>query len=142
MSIQKWFDLTLLVCMLVIGTPFVIMITIEARHPITAYEPDKTAIDTEMGLTIDEVKKTGADLLMSLVVTDDLIPFPRSIKINNTPIIDINKAWVIDKSNNIAKLYSASGQYKLSTMLDYTIKSVTYVNNNGDPYLHYVLEAN
>ena len=58
MSIQKWFDLTLLVCMLVIGTPFVIMITIEALHPITAYEPDKTAIDTEMGLTIDEVKKT------------------------------------------------------------------------------------
>lgn len=142
MSIQKWLDLALLICMLVIGTPFVIMITIEASNPITSYEPDKTAIDTEMGLIVDDVKKTGADLLMSLAVTDDLIAFPRSIKINDTPIIDIDKAWVIDKSSNIARIYSETGQYKLGTMLDWFVKSVTYVNNNGDPYLHYILEHN
>lgn len=142
MSIQKWLDLALLICMLVIGTPFVIMITIEASNPITSYEPDKTAIDTEMGLIVDDVKKTGADLLMSLAVTDDLIAFPRSIKINDTPIIDIDKAWVIDKSSNIARIYSETGQYKLGIMLDWFVKSVTYVNNNGDPYLHYILEHN
>lgn len=142
MSIQKWLDLAVLICMLVIGTPFVIMITIEASNPITSYEPDKTAIDTEMGLIVDDVKKTGADLLMSLAVTDDLIAFPRSIKINDTPIIDIDKAWVIDKSSNIARIYSETGQYKLGIMLDWFVESVTYVNNNGDPYLHYILEHN
>lgn len=107
-------------------------------NPIS-YTEDKTALDVQNSLYMYEDIKTGKDLMMSLVVVDDNVAFPRSIRINNTPIIDLNNAWIINKYTNIVKVYETGGQWKLGNMLDWKIQEVKYEYNSGDPYLHYIL---
>lgn len=139
MGIQKFYDVIILVlvaigCTLLLPLYFTVMFT----NPIS-YTEDKTALDVQNSLYMYEDIKTGKDLMMSLVVVDDNVAFPRSIRINNTPIIDLNNAWIINKYTNIVKVYETGGQWKLGNMLNWKIQEVKYEYNSGDPYLHYIL---
>lgn len=140
MGIQKFYDIMILVfvaigCTLLLPLYFTVMFT----NPIS-YTEDKTALDVQNSLYMYEDIKTGKDLMMSLVVVDDNIAFPRSIRINNTPVIDFNNEWIVNKYTNIVKVYETSGQWKLGNMLEWKIKEVKYEYNSGDPYLHYILQ--
>ena len=139
-GIAKWFDLMLLILVLSAGVTMLPTLFVEYSMPIMSYTEDKTAMDVNSGLIVDETVKTGADVFLSLVVADEYCPFPRSIRINDTPVIDITKEWLSNKYTNLQNIYSSSGNYRLSVMLDWTVTSIEYVENGGDPYIQYRLE--
>jgi hypothetical protein len=140
MDIAKWLDFMLLVIFLAIGFSMSTLLLRSLGTSLVSYPEDKTALDTNNAIYVSETQKTGVDLLMSLVVTDDLNAFPRSFRIANTPIIDLNNDWVIEKSTNIAVIYSPGGSYKLGNMLNRKIKRTEYVQNGDDPYIRYWFE--
>ena len=139
-GIAKWLDLMLLILVLSAGVTMLPTLFVEYSMPIMSYTEDKTAMDVNSGLIVDETVKTGADVFLSLVVADEYCPFPRSIRINDTPVIDITKEWLSNKYTNLQNIYSSSGDYRLSVMLDWTVTSIEYVENGGDPYIQYRLE--
>lgn len=139
-GIAKWLDFMLLVLVLAAGITMLPTFFLECSTPIISYHEDKTAKDINSGLSVGEVEKTGADLFLSLVVVDEYCPFPRSIRINDTPVIDITKDWLSQKYSNLQKIYRSDGDYRMSDMLDWTVTSVEYVENGDDPYIQYRLE--
>ena len=139
-ALSKWFDLVLLILILTIGVLLLPFVFIELNTPIMSKIEDKTALRVENALYVGHVNKTGADLFMGLVVVDEFLPFPKSIRINETPVIDLNKTWIANKYGNINKIYSEEGEYKLSKMLDWNITSVEFIENGGDSYWQFRLE--
>lgn len=140
-GISKWLDFVLLIVIIAASVVILPVVFQEYSTPILQSIEDKTALDVKNALYVGNEEKTGADLLMSLVVVDEYTPYPRAIRINNTPIIVLDKSWVSSKYRNISIIYSTSGAYKLGNMLDWEITSVSYVPNNGSPYIQYILEG-
>lgn len=138
-----YFELALLVLCMVMATFNLVLFTNEVNNPLIAYTEDKSAVDAENAIYQGEVGLTGADLLMSLTNIDAYTPYPRSIQINDTGIIDLNNDFVTNKYVYIQMLYNGGGKYGsgLKTWVNWTVTSVEYVPNNGDPYIRYVLEA-
>jgi len=139
MSIEKWLDLVMLIVSLVFGITMAGICLYVYSEPIASNRVDKSTVQSEEAITVDADIKTGKDLLMSLVVADGLMPYPRAIRINDTPVIRMTDDWVVNKSREIAKVYSANGDVRLATMLDWRIASVSYVDDVNGGYLHYVL---
>ena len=140
--VHEWLSLAILVLVLGISTVELGILLREASTPIIKDYEDKTALNATGSIMSDFEGQTGVDILMSLANADLNVPYPRSIRINNTPIIDINDAFLADVSSNLAAIYSPSGQYKLGSMLDYKVDKVEFVsdNVNGD-YWQYTLVA-
>lgn len=136
---DDFMDLVILVLLLAMGGLNLPSFFNELSKPIVSTVEDKTALNANGELRVDDVRKTGSDIFMSLVVADEYTPFPRSIRINDTPIIDLNKEWLADKYSNLSTIYAANGQYKLGSMLGWVLKEEYYVNNNGDSYIQYIL---
>lgn len=140
MGIERWLDLILLIIVLGFGVIVLNVCAVEYSNPLSTKVEDKTVVKTEEELLIDDSIKTGKDLLMSLVVVDEFVSYPRAIKINDTPVIQFTDSWIVSKNQNIAQIYSATGEYRLGLMLDWKIESVRYVyENNGSGYLWYKL---
>lgn len=140
MGIERWLDLILLIIVLGFGVIVLNICVVEYSSPLSTKAEDKTIVKTEEELLIDDSIKTGRDLLMSLVVIDEFISYPRAIKINDTPVIQFTDSWIVSKNQNIAQIYSTTGEYQLGLMLDWKIESVQYVyENNGSGYLWYKL---
>lgn len=139
MSSEKWLDLAILIVALVFGITMAGICLRVYSKPIATNRVDKSTVQSSETITVDADIKTGKDLLMSLVVADGLMPYPRAIRINDTPVIRMTDDWVVNKSREIARLYSASGSVKLATMLEWKVASVSYVDDAEGGYLQYVL---
>lgn len=139
-GIDYWFDLLLAVVMMALTVINMPVLATEWVRPLSSGIVDKTTIETDYSLYVEDKIKTGADLLMMMVVADEYTQYPRSIKINETPIIDLDDTWIANKSINISKIYNINGSYKLGGMLEYEITSTTFVENSNDPYWHFGLE--
>lgn len=135
-----WLDAMLLVLMMALSLINLPALAKEWSVPLSSGIKDKSTVVSTAGVYHEDTVKTGQDLLMSLIVLDDYVQYPRSIRINDTPIIDLDTAWMTNHSANVSAIYNINGQWKLGSMLNYTITKVEYVENNGDPYWHYVLE--
>lgn len=136
----EWLQLAVLVLVLGMGSFNVSALFREASTPIIRDYQDKTALDAKGSLMVEGAIKTGADLMFALINSDLNLPYPRSIKINSSPIIDLNNEFIANLDTNLALIYSSAGEYKLSTMLDYKVTKVEYIwdDINGD-YWHYTL---
>lgn len=139
-ALSYYWDMMLLVLVLAIAVVNLPILTTEWSNGIAVRMEDKTALDSDNSIYVDDVMKTGADLMMALAIVDSMIPYPRSIRINDTPIIDLDNAWIASKTSNLISIYSSSGNWKLGTMLNHQITKVEFVENGGDPYWHYTLE--
>lgn len=139
-GISYYLDLAVLVISMAFAMLTLPNLTAAWQTPIITQIEDKTALDSEQSVYTEPTLKTGYDLLMSLVVADNLVPYPKSIRINDTPVIDLDNSWMMHKNENIGIIYSDSGSWKLSTMLHYKITKVEFVQNGGDPYWQYILE--
>lgn len=139
-ALSYYWDMMLLVLVLALAVINLPVLTNEWDKDIAVRMEDKSALDSENSIYVDDVMKTGADLMMALSIVDSMIPYPRSIRINETPVIDLDNAWIANKTSNLISIYSSSGNWKLGTMLNYQITNVEFVNNGGDPYWQYTLE--
>lgn len=139
MSIEKWLDLVVLIVALVFGITMAGICLRVYSEPIATDKVDKSTVQSVESITVDADIKTGKDLLMSLVVADGLMPYPRAIRINDTPVIRMTDDWVVNKSREIARIYNANGDIRLATMLDWSIASVSYVDDVDGGYLQYIL---
>lgn len=139
-GIFEWLDIAILVLVMSMSVMQFPILFEETSKPIIKDYEDKTALFAGGSVYTELANKTGAELMMSIVNADENTPYPRSIKINNTKIIDLDNAFIANKQLNISGIYSSSGEYKLGTMLNWNIESVTFVQDkiNGD-YWHYVL---
>lgn len=138
---KEWLDLAVLVVMMGVATIILFPLMVELKTPVIADYSDKTALDATGSIMMEGEIKTGADLFLAISNTDLNIPYPRSIRINNTPIIDLNNAFIAKLSENLALIYTDSGDYKLKSMLNYKITSISFVHDdvNGD-YWQYTLQ--
>lgn len=140
MGIERWIDL----CFLLVGMCFAVIVlnicTVEFSKSLSTITEDKTVVKTQEELLVDDSLKTGKDLLMSLVIADEFITYPRAIKINDSPVIQLTDNWLMVKNQNIAQIYSTTGAYKLGAMLEWNVVNVQYIyENNSNGYLWYQL---
>lgn len=138
---RKWVNLLCLVILLGIGITQYSDILKSSQEKAYDTYADKTALDNTKLESISEDMQTGQDILLSLMVLDENAPYPRSIRINDSPIIDLDKKWVANKFYRIRDIYDTQGDYKLGSMLNWRIISVDLIPNNGDPYIQYRLEV-
>lgn len=96
-------------------------------------------------------QKTAADLLMYFATLDRADMTPNRIKVNDTPIITIDDEFIEYKYENIETLFSDTGKYKFSSLLDdgtgnpEVIKSIDIEFEDKDtdyenPYYHIIIE--
>jgi len=138
---EKMYDLAMLMMLLAIGIVCIGDMTRVYSQPIMAEANDKTAVRSSTGgVSVDVDLGTGSDLLMSLVVVDEFVEHPRAIRINDTPVIRFTDEWIYNKPRRVAQIFSASGEHKLSRMLDYKITSIKYIEDINGDYLQYTLE--
>lgn len=139
-AITLWIDIAVLSTILGSAAVQLPSIIAETQDPIIQMTEDKTAKDT-YGSTIPAMRaETGSDIIMMLVNADDNIPYPRSIKINDTPIIDLNSAFFAQQQSNVHAILADSGTWKLGNMQDYKVTSVEFVQDNAEgDYWHYTL---
>lgn len=139
-TVSIWLDVAILVLVLGMAVTNITPLLVEASKPIVKDYEDKTALKSYGDTYTESRVKTGADLVASLLNLDENIPYPRSIRVNNLPIIDLDNAFITNKQPNISAIYSKYGDFKLSTMLEWTITKIEFVYDpvNGD-YWHYVL---
>lgn len=133
------FDVVMLVLVMgwsILNLPALMRAT---NEPIIAGIEDKTALEVNGSIYDSSAVQTGADLVAALLNVDANTPYPRAIKVNDSPVMKLDGAFYANKQNNLSLMFSASGDYKLSTMLDYSVESVTFVPDNNGDYWHYVL---
>ena len=139
-NVKEWLEFAILIVVMgvsvIILTPFINAIS----TPIIADYSDKTAVDATGSIMTEDTVRTGADLFLAIANSDLNLPYPRSIKINNSPILDLDNKFLTNLSANLALVYTDAGSYKLKSMLEYKIQSVEFVKDdvNGD-YWHYTL---
>ncbi len=139
MGLEKWIDLVVLILVLLVGTTMSGICLWVYSEPIATNYEDKSTVQSMEAIVIDMDVKTGRDILMGLVVTDALMPYPRAIQINETPVIRMTDDWVVNKNRHVAEIYNPAGQYKLGSMLDWEVEAVTFVHDAEGDYLKYTL---
>lgn len=140
MSIEKWTDLVVLILVLLVGTTMTGICLRVYSEPIASRYEDKSTVQSFEAIMVDADIKTGKDLLMGLVIVDALMPYPRAISINDSPVIRMTDEWVVNKNRHVAEIYKVGGDYGLGGMLDWEVDEVVFVHDavEGD-YLKYVL---
>lgn len=141
MGIEKWIDLVVLILALLVGTTMSGICLRVYSEPIASRYENKSTVQSFEAIMVDADVKTGKDLLMGLVITDSLMPYPRAIRINDTPVIRMTDDWVINKNRHVAEIYSPVGLYKLGNMLDWEVVEVIFVHDDAEgDYLSYTLQ--
>lgn len=139
--IEKYFEIAISIYAFVASTVFVVGLLALTSNPIIELGSDKTMVESTGIQQYHEAELYGHDILMTLLNTDAMAPYPRAIRINDTPVIKLTPEFVAKKMANIGIIYSSNGEYKLSTLLEHKIISKEYVYKGIDaPYIHYVLK--
>lgn len=171
-SASLWLEMVIFAMCLILGANTMISFIEVVSQPMLSYTSEKTGIDTDDIVSwADNTNhnsnfRTGKDLILALVNTDDYACYPNAIMIDNSPIFEINKAFQTTKYTKLAELWDPSGSYKLGSTakLNGTIKAcrledeyerdasgnVVYITNSmgvSTPkvkrqFLHYYIEMN
>lgn len=139
MNSDKLVDIVMLVIFMAFAITILAFYTDSLSKSIDFGVENKSTVETKVSLGVGDNTKTGKDLLMSLALTDDFVMYPRAIRINDTPVIELTDEWILNRASQVAKIYDVSGSYKLANMLDYSIESVMYVESGDGGYLQYRL---
>lgn len=140
-TVLEYVELGVLVIMMVYGALNAGMLAKEAATPIVADYDDKTAMPAQGAINTDEYVFTGADLMYTVILADNNIPYPRAVKVNDAPVIRMDDEFVANKERNVGGIYSSTGLYKLGTMLDWHVVDIKYVSDTNGDYWHYILAA-
>lgn len=139
--LSKYLEVAVSIFIYVTASILTLALLITAREPIIEQGSDKTLVESTGVQKHYESELYGYDLLLMLLNLDSMSPYPKAIKINDTPVINLNNAFLAYKMRNVAAIYSETGDYKLSKMLNYKVTSKKYVYEGADaPYMHYTLE--
>ena len=130
---HEWMSFASLI--VVLGTSVILMQPLmqETSTPIIKDYEDKTALDAAGSIMMDLENQTGAAIMMALSNTDLNVPYPRAIRINDSPVLKLDNEFQSDLGSHLAMIYSPSGRYKLKNMLDWNIIGVIYVYQTNDP---------
>lgn len=139
--LEKYIEIAVSVFLYVSAAVLTVGVLIFAQDPIVTQGSDKTFVESTGVQQLYEADIYGKDILLMLLNTDSMSPYPKAIKINDTPVIQLNNAFIAYKMRNVSAIYSASGEYKLSKMLDWKVTNKKYVYEGvGAPYIHYTLK--
>lgn len=139
--VLDYVELCFSIFLYVIAATFTCALLLNTHTPIQVLGTDKTFIESTGVQEYNEFQLKGSDLLLVLLNVDPMSPYPKAIKINDTPVIKITNDFIAYKMRNISDIYNKNGEYKLSEMLDYVVTSKEYVySGDGAPYIHYTLE--
>lgn len=139
--IEKYIEIAVSIFLYIVSASLTLTVLVFAREPIILQGSDKTFIESAGIQQLYENETYGYDILMMLMNVDDMAPYPKAIKINNTPVIKLSNEFIAYKMRNVSLIYANSGEYKLSDMLHYKVVSEEFVYNGPDaPYIHYTLE--
>jgi hypothetical protein len=146
---EDYFEAIFVLLIVGAATSLILMLVMLTQEPIISPSEDKSMVAVNGALDDFGEGLTGHDLLLMLMNVDSMTPYPRAVKINDTPVIVIDEKYVASKMGNLADIYREDGDYKLKTLLDKRVVSQEYVyddttnldsENNIIPYIHYVLE--
>lgn len=139
--IEKYLEMAVSIFIYVTCAALTSTLLIFAKDPIIVQGSDKTFVESTGVQGSYESAIYGRDLLLMLLNTDIMSPYPKAIKINNSPVIKLDTSFTDSKMVKVSEIYSDSGSYKLSTMLDYKVTSKEFISNQPDsPYIQYVLK--
>lgn len=139
--VDKYIEIAITIFIYVTSATLTIALLVIANNPIIEQSSDKTFIESTGVQEIYDADSYGYDILILLLNADSMAPYPKAIKINNTPVIKLTNEFIAHKMGNVSNIYSIGGDYKLSTILDHKIVSEEYVYKGIDaPYIHYVLK--
>lgn len=135
-----WFETIILGIMLCLGAACMSSFILVMNSDIISYTEEKTALDTDDIISEPAADRYGKDLLAALVNTDEFAPYPNAIRIDGSPVLKLDNTFVVMKFVNLAEVYSATGQYKLSTKLNKKIQAVRFETFNGVDCFHYYID--
>lgn len=141
-EIEDWFDLVVLIVLLVCSVAVNLPLVNEWNYPISSEMKDKSVVTTS-DLSDTRGIETGQDVLDMLLAMDLYVPYPRAIRIGNSQVIKLDVAWVAYRDREVQRIISEPGYVELGDKLDKKVLAVNYVFDDPDadgPYWHYVLE--
>lgn len=139
--VEKYYQIGISIFVFILSATFTGNLLWFAREPIIVQGSDKTFIESTGVQEHYDSELFGYDILLMLMNVDDMTPYPRAIRINDGPIIKIDNSYVAYKMKNVALIYDAEGDYKLSLMLNYKVTTQEYIYDiPGTPYIQYTLE--
>ena len=139
--IEKYIEISVSIFIYIASAILTLTILVFARDPIIIQGNDKTFIESTGVQQLYKSNTYGYDILLMLMNVDEMAPYPKAIKINDTPVIKINNEFIAYKMRNVSFIYSSTGTYKLSNMLHYKVISEEFVYSGPDaPYIHYILQ--
>lgn len=134
--VDDWLDLMLLVLILALSMYLCRPLCAEWTKSLISNMYDKTTIVPAGTISSETPDLTGRDIAFMVASVDQDIPYPKSIKIGDSSIIDFDKAWFADKETNIEGTLRGPLRDKLDTV----VQEVIFVENGGDPYWHYIFK--
>lgn len=139
--LERYIELAVSIFLYVSASVLTLGLLIFARDPIVEQGSDKTFIESTGVQELYEEELYGSDILLMLLNTDSMTPYPKAIRINDTPVIKLDNAFLAYKMKNIGAIYSSYGEYKLHDMLDWSVTKREYVYEGSDaPYIKFTLE--
>lgn len=136
-SIDNYLDVMIIIIVLICSLTGMSLLTGYWSTSIVADRQDKTSLDTIGTIEVDSVKKTGNDVLLSLIIVDEGIPYPRAAKYGSMGLEKIDNRWVIEKYAKIGRMYSGG-------LSEYLSKKITSVElkweSTGNCYWQYTFE--
>ena len=138
-DLTDWFDIVILILVMSAGMLTVVPLTHEWNTPILSVYEDKTVVDAN-NLFDSSNTLYGKDILSMLMVADQQMGKPAAIKINESPIINIDSAWCGNRDAEIEDVLSRLGVIGLRDKLSWTVTSVNFVDTGLESYWHYTLE--
>lgn len=139
--LERYMEIAISIFIYVVSATFTVTVLVSATVPIMPIMGDKTFIESTGVQELYEADVYGYDILLMLLNTDPMSPYPKGIKINNSPVLRIDNSFIAYKMKNVAVVYSPVGDYKLSLMLKYKVTNIDYVYKGIDsPYIHFTLK--
>lgn len=137
----KYIVLCTMVIVFAASTSIILHLLATASEPGVVSGTDKSLLESTGVQEGYEQELTGYDVLLSLLNTDTMTPYPRAIKINDSPVLKLDASFLTNQIPSVAIVYNTGGQYQLGNMLEWKVVSHEYVYDDGDtPYIHFILE--
>lgn len=139
--VSKYIEICTSIFIFVVSASFVLSLMVVCSTPIINLDSDKTMIESDGVQQHYVADMYGYDILAMLINTDPMSPYPKAIRINNSPVLKLDNAFLAYKMRNVSVVYQHGGSYGLSDMLDWKVTSRTFVYDAPDaPYIQYKLE--
>lgn len=139
--LERYIEFVTTIVLVAVAATITVVLVSQCATPIVELTDDKSMVPSTGVQEWEEHTLYGRDLLLMLINLDLMSPYPKAIRINDTPVLRIDNSFIMYKMRNVATIYASSGQYKLSTMLDWEITNIDYVySGEGAPYIQYTLE--